>query len=92
MGCCGQKRAALKKQPDHYTNGNEQHNTYMTSFPREKKEFKFKYMGSTCLTIRGAFSSKKYAFRFYGDEVLVDEIDASSMMAEPLLQNMPSTF
>ncbi len=48
----------------------------------------FKYIGNTALTVTGSITKKNYRFNFPGDIQPVDFIDASPMMAVPVLKKI----
>ncbi|WP_117880516.1 hypothetical protein [Aureibaculum luteum] len=86
MGCCGQKRVALRQQNKQPS---VRHNSSASkSIPIIRENVPFKYLGSRAVTIKGAVTTRRYTFRIIGDIVYVDHRDAASIMAEPLMEKV----
>jgi hypothetical protein len=49
---------------------------------------RFEYVGRNGLTARGAVTGRTYRFNFSGDQVVVDQRDAASLLVVPKLRKL----
>ena len=85
MGCCGEKRKALFRETLPSAHDDFSENEFILPASGQPERV-FEYTGKSALRIDGAVSGKTYHFRFPGDKVIVDHIDAFAMMAEAELK------
>jgi hypothetical protein len=81
MGCCGEKRKAWERETRSSANNDFSENEFALPASGHPERV-FEYTGRSALRISGAVSGKSYHFRFPGDKVMVDSIDAFALMAE----------
>ena len=91
MSCCGNKRAQLKNQVNNpaYI---ERH-TNKTNKP-DKGNKLFKYTGTRGKVYYGKITGNIYRFRYSGDVLIINVLDAYGMMAENdlvLVKGIPAT-
>ncbi len=48
----------------------------------------FEYIGKTALSVKGNITGKNYRFAFTGDKQIIDNRDAVSMLAVPVLRKV----
>jgi hypothetical protein len=85
MSCCGNKRKEWL---------NETHPSTITNVSgvgsdlakTDKPNKEFEYTGDYPIIVVGVASGKAYHFRYKGDRVIVEYLDAFSMMAERYLE------
>jgi hypothetical protein len=81
---CGNKRNEFIQQAQPLSN------TVVSSAVPKKmwSDVKFKYTGSSALTIFGSITGKKYRFALPNEVQLIDYRDASSMMGVQVLKKL----
>ena len=88
MNCCGSKRKEwlneLKSSSTQKTIEKDS-NTVAT----DKPDRVFEYTGKHSFTIHGVATGKSYSFKFNGDQITVEHMDAFAMMAERDLKILP---
>jgi hypothetical protein len=81
MGCCGQKRLALKQKSNN-SSYHEAENSLDSQPDREKPPRVFEYTGDENLILKGISSGAVYHFHFKGEKLEVNYYDSFAMMAE----------
>ena len=75
MSCCGEKRAAYRRELQNQTVSD-------IEVAPEKKPRIFEYTGDGTLKLVGISSGAVYYFRFKGQKIEVDYYDSFALMAE----------
>jgi len=81
MGCCGQKRSALKRELNN-SSYRETENSFDSQPDEEKTPRVFEYTGDENLILKGISSGAVYRFHFKGEKLEVNYYDSFAMMAE----------
>jgi len=81
MGCCGDKRKAWMEENRQSATADVSDSASVAP-EAQKPDRVFEYSGNGAIRIDGAVTGKSYFFRFPGDKVVVDYVDAFAMMAE----------
>ena len=75
MSCCGDKRAAYKRELQNPAPSDPE-------YVAEKKPRVFEFTGNGSLKLTGISSGTVYHFRFQGQKIEVDYYDSFALMAE----------
>lgn len=84
MGCCGEKRAAYKKNTKRF--GTPQNGNLPKATINSKPKVKFQFNGDSSKIYYGAITGRRYIYKKRGDTLLVDSKDVPGMMGEPMVQ------
>ena len=83
MGCCGGKRAQLRRAlADRAAEPSPDGADSLPQPIRERRNRTFEYVGTGSLTLRGSVTGRSYRFVRRGERVEVDHDDTFAMMAE----------
>lgn len=83
MSCCGQKRDELRAESPEPA-----HAMAAPDSPMMQPGIYFEYTGETGLTVIGPVTQYTYRFSGKGDRQMIDQRDAGSMAAAPVLRNI----
>ena len=88
MSCCGGRRRQFLSEYQQQGEADVRENQPHQSPSTNSKPIYFEYSGMTALTVEGPISRRRYRFAEPGARMAVDQRDAPSLTAVPLLKRV----